>query len=98
MIKKQVYSDDDIVLNLVYFAEQKVCFIHSDVKKWSLSKYKKYLLIFAEILNQLHKEGIDELFAVPPTEKEEKWQGLFGFTDTGHKIDSYKVMGIKYGN
>src|SRR4030042_5937416 len=98
MIKKTVYSDEDIILHLVYFTEQNLCFIHSEVKKWSLSKYKKYLLVFAEILNQLHKEGIDELFAIPPTEKEEKWQGLFGFVDTGHRIEGYTVMGIKYGN
>src|SRR4030042_1576908 len=71
MIKKTVYSDEDIILHLVYFTEQNLCFIHSEVKKWSLSKYKKYLLVFAEILNQLHKEGIDELFAIPPTEGEE---------------------------
>lgn len=92
---KIVYSDEDITLSLQYVEQYNLYFIHSTISSWSLSKYKKYISVFSKVLNDLNKEGVEVLYAIPPSEKEEKWQKLFGFTETIHMIGKYKLMEIK---
>jgi hypothetical protein len=92
-----LYSDDDITISLQYYEKTNMYFIHSKVNQWSLSKYKKYLLIFGGILNNLKDKNILTVYAIPPSEKEEKWESLFGFKDTGMKVQEFKLMGLSYG-
>jgi hypothetical protein len=90
-----MYSDDDIIISLEYLVNTNIYIVHTKVSKWSLSKYKKYVLEFANILNTLKLRGIEEVFTIPPTDKIEKWQRLFGFIDSGYRPKGYKLMVIK---
>lgn len=88
-----MYTDEDITISLEYYENLNMHFIHSNVTNWSLSKYKKFLLIFGTILNSFRERDIKTVFALPPSEKEEKWERLFGFSDTGQIINNkYKLM------
>ena len=93
-----LYTDEDITISLEYHENTKMYFVHTKVISWSLSKYKKYILIVGKELNKLEIRGIKQVFAIPPSEKEEKWQMLFGFSDTGMRIKEYKVMRLQYGS
>lgn len=57
-------------------------FMHVDLKVWSVSEFKRYLKIFAIIKNHV-KEITPEVFSACDTEKEMKFNILFGFEDTG---------------
>lgn len=93
-----VYFDEDVKVSLEWVDVLNSYAIHTKVNEWSLSKYKKYLSVFAEILNTLEKEGVTKIYAIPPSEKEEKWEELFGFKDSGLRIGQYKIMELDYGN
>lgn len=93
-----LYKDEDIELTMEYYEIIPGWGLHTKVKSWSLSKYKKFISIFGEILQSLSKEGITKLYAIPPTKLEEKWQMLFGFKDSKMRINTYKVMELYYGN
>lgn len=92
-----LYTDEDITISLEHFEKNNMYFVHTKVINWSLSKYKKYLLIVGRELNKLKSRGIVEVYAVPPTEREEKWQMLFGFSDSGMRIKEHKIMRLQYG-
>lgn len=57
--------------------------MHTEITDWSLSHYKKYLNVLANALITLKNRGIVEVFALCDTEKEVKFDLLFGFKDTG---------------
>ena len=90
-----LYSDEDIEITIELIGEDSTCFGHTLVKSWSLSKYKKYLKIFAIEKEKLRLRGITRVFALPPSEREEKWERLMGFIDTGFKVGPYKLMVLK---
>lgn len=92
-----LYSDEDIVISSEWSDKLNGFIVHTKVKNWSLSKYKKYLLLVGKELNKLREKGIVEIFAIPPTEKEEKWENLFGFKDSGFRLGKYKIMRLYYG-
>jgi len=96
MIK--VYDDKDVVVSLEWSEVMNSYFIHTDVKAWSLSKYRKFLGILGKLTTDLHARGFEYLYALPPTEKEEKWEELFGFEDSGERIGDYKLMRLHNGN
>jgi len=87
-----LYSDEDITISLEYSEKLDIYFVHTKVSNWSLSRYKKYLFQFATILNDLKLIGIDKVYTIPPTDKIEKWQRVFGFTDSGYRPKGYKLM------
>ena len=59
--------------------------LHVELKDWSLSHYKRYLHIFSIVLDKLRSRGIVEVFGLCDTEKQVKFDLLFGFRDTGLK-------------
>ena len=86
-------SDEDIEV----FAEKSAeitsgVFIHTNVKNFSLSKYKGFMVIWGKLLIQLKAEGWRHLYAVPPGPAEEKWERMFGFKDSGLQVSDYKLM------
>lgn len=92
----EIYSDEDINISMEKFPLlPKGWLLHTKVNSWSISKYKKYLLIFGNLLNNIQD---NKLYAIPPSEKEEKWQMLFGFKDSGLRVGSYKIMEFNDGN
>ena len=92
-----LHQDEDIVLKIEYVEAVDDYFLHTTVYSWSLSKAKKYIRGFGKILNELAVEGITNLKAIPPSEVEEKWQRFFGFTDSGIRVGTYKVLELEYG-
>lgn len=90
---RTLYSDEDIEV----FAEKSAeitsgVFIHTNVRHFSLSKYKGFMLIWDKLLIQLKAEGWKHLYAIPPGIREEKWEMLFGFKDSGLEVGGYKLM------
>ena len=57
--------------------------MHVDLKIWSVSEYKRYLIVFGNVLNLLREVGITEVYSFCDSEKEVKFNKLFGFVDTG---------------
>jgi hypothetical protein len=43
-------------------------------------------------MDKLKSRGIKKVFAIPPSSKEEKWEYLLGFKDTGFTVGSNKLM------
>lgn len=97
MTREIIYHDEDILLQIEYIKELDDYFLHTTVYNWSLSKAKKYIKGFGFILNQLKKQGITNLKALPSTDKEENWQRFFGFVDSGIRVGKYKVLELDYG-
>lgn len=60
--------------------------IHTEITQWSVSAYKRYLLIFGKILNQLKESGISRVYSFARSEKTKKFNELFGFSYTGKTI------------
>ena len=57
--------------------------MHVDLHIWSVSDYKRYLIIFGNVLNLLKEVGITEVYSFVDTPKDEKFNMMFGFIDTG---------------
>ena len=51
---------------------------------WSPSEYKRYLLIWGKILENLKSRGLKEVFGLCRDEKKQKFTELFGFVFTGY--------------
>lgn len=60
--------------------------LHVDLKSWSVSEFKRYLKIFSYYLNVLRDIGIKEVYGICDSEKELKFNELFGFRFTGFKV------------
>ncbi len=80
-----LYKEDSGFLGLSYSKELEAYVMHTDITYWSLSEYKRYLDIFSIILNNLYERGITEVYGLCDTEKELKFNELFGFKYTGLK-------------
>jgi len=82
MSKHLLLEDDGMKL----FAELNTTgnvLIHMDVEEgvWSLSTYKRWKLIWNNVLAKFKSEGIDEVFSLIPKDcKIEKFQKLFGLS------------------
>lgn len=90
---RELYSDEDIdVLVEIDDILTDGVFIHTNVKNFSVSRMKKFYSIWGEILVRLRLEGWKHVYAIPPGSKEEKWEMMFGFKDTGIEVSCYKLM------
>lgn len=67
-------------------------FIHWDIYNWTPSKVRKYKVMWLNIINVLHSKGIKGIYALPPSEFEEKLIKMFNFKDTGLTFNGYKLM------
>jgi len=67
-------------------------FIHWEIYNWSPSKVKMYKEYWVEIVAALHRRNVKGLYAIPPTEFEEKLIKMFGFKYTGLTYRGYKLM------
>lgn len=90
-----IYSDEniDILIEEDEYLQRGV-FIHTNVKKFSLSMYKNTQRVFKEICQSLKPYGVNYILALPPGDKEQKWQEHFGFSYTGIKVNKLKLMRI----
>lgn len=87
-----LYKDDDIEVTMEWYPTLEAWGLHTKVKNFSPNKLKKWKKLFAEFLTYMNKQGINKFIAIPPTEKEEKWQKLFGFKDTRKTFVGCKIM------
>lgn len=71
-------------------------YMHVEISTWSLSEYKRYLKIFNVIKKNL-KIVTPEVFSVCDTDKEFKFNQLFGFEDTGLLVEEFDGNIAKLG-
>ena len=88
-----LYKDEDAELYIEWCETLNGYLLHTTIHKWSLSKYKKYLIILGREINKIKEK---EVFAIPLTEQDEKWERLFGFKDTGMRVYNYKIMRLSW--
>lgn len=90
---REFYTDDDIdVLVELDDVFTDGVFIHTNVKNFSVSRMKKFYKVWDGIVERLRLEGWKHAYAIPPSSKEEKWEKMFGFKDTGIEVSCYKLM------
>jgi hypothetical protein len=88
-----IYSDDIVDVSIEICPEITTgVFIHTNVKSFSVSKYKRMLVIWANICSKLKEDGWEYVYALPPGKKEEKWETLFGLEFAGLLINKHKLM------
>jgi hypothetical protein len=75
---------DNGFLGLSYNEELDVFVMHVDLVVWSVSHYKRYLKIFSAVLRKLRLSGITEVYSFCDSEKDVKFNQMFGFVSTGH--------------
>lgn len=81
-----LYKEGSGFVGLSFSKEMDAYVMHTDITKWTLSEYKRYITIFSEILNGLYDRGITEVYGICDTQKEMKFNELFGFHYTGLKV------------
>lgn len=81
-----LYREGNGFVGLSFSKEMEAYVMHTDIEHWSLSEYKRYIGIFSDILNSLYDRGIKEVYGICDTEKEMKFNELFGFHYTGLKV------------
>jgi hypothetical protein len=84
------YKDEDCWLG--WSEEQGILFLHTEVFSWSLSKYKKYLAIFAQLINNFPNRT---LYSVATTKKALKFNELFGLVIDHVTEDNKYIMKIE---
>jgi hypothetical protein len=77
------YEEGNGFLGISLDKDLDIFILHVDLKQWSVSEYKRYLNIFSFYLNVLKEVGIDEVFSLCDSDKEVKFNKLFGFKETG---------------
>lgn len=80
--KLVIAAEDGAVLS-VEIASTGTVMIHLDAGgcDWSLSMYKKWKKIWAGVLDEFKRRGIDEVFSlIPKDDKIERFQDMFGLT------------------
>ena len=62
-------------------------FVHLELKKWSKSLYKEYLIFFYKWLHTLNKKGVSAVFVLIPEgdDKLYKFEEMFGFKEIDRK-------------
>lgn len=78
-----LYKEDSGFVGLSYSDELEQYVMHTDVTIWTPSEFKRYIVIFGKILDSLYERGIKEVYGICDTEKELKFNELFGFKYTG---------------
>jgi len=89
------YKDEDLWLGWTEQdteIKEKTIFIHTEIYNWSLKKYKKFLIVFSSFLNSRRGET---LYSITKTEKEKKFNELFGMSLYGTTKENYFVMRIE---
>ena len=71
----------------------------TDIEKYTIIKY--CLVIFKIVLKQLKERGITEVYGLCSTEKEAKFNKLFGFKDTnliaiGNNNESKLILKLEF--
>jgi len=66
-------------------------FLHLELNNWSVSKFKLYKKIWVKIQEYLIAHGYEDVYALIPDEKE-KLIKMFGLTDTGIRINKFKLL------
>lgn len=88
-----IYSDDILDVSIEICPQIKTgVFVHSNVKSFSVSKFKRMLIAWAWVCQTLKEQGWANVYALPPSAKEEKWETLFGMYYTGIKVNKCKLM------
>lgn len=67
-------------------------FVHTNVKEFNLSRYKKYKSLWKDIVAYLGEIGVDNIYALPTDDKAEKWETKFSFVDTRVTYEGSKIM------
>lgn len=96
--KLLLYYDPDITVSMEWYPMLDAWGIHTEVRNFSKDKLRHWRVLFAEFLEHMAQKGITRFIAVPPSEKEAKWQRLFGFKDSGLTLVDWKVMELNYGD
>lgn len=91
-----LHEDENIAVWMEWYPMFDAWGLHTEVRKFSKDKLKQWRQMFQEFLNHMKTKGITKFIAIPPTEKEEKWQRLFGFVDSGFRLNTtIKVLELK---
>lgn len=74
---------DKVKLHVMEPAPGKYC-IHCDVLEWSKSIYKELINQWGEVIEELYKAGVDEVYAIIPEESRntQKFAEMFGFENS----------------
>lgn len=67
-------------------------FIHWDIYRWTPAKVRYYKTLWNECITHRLEEKFGNIYALPPTEKEEKLIKMFGFEDTGLRMRGNKLL------
>lgn len=81
---EKLYIDEECWLGRYFDPSYKVWILGTEITKWSLSSYKKYISIFANIITNYPENYI----SLVKTEKEKKFNMLFGFKETGILVNT----------
>ncbi len=88
-----LYQDEDILVTAEN--EEDIIdgiFIHTKIDSISVSKLKKLKKVWNLLTEQLYSIGVNYIYATPLEEQDEKWERVFGFKDTGLRLEEYKLM------
>lgn len=86
------YEEGNGFLGISLDKDLDIFILHVDLVSWSVSEYKRYLNIFSYYLNILREVGITEVYSMCDSEKEVKFNKLFGFKETG--LEAADVNGV----
>jgi len=67
-------------------------FIHWEIYAWSVSKVKYYRELWHNIICPRLLLSYRDIYAIPPSSKEEKLIKMFGFNDTGLRFRGNKLL------
>ena len=92
-----LYEEPQGYVGVTFDDETSLCYMHVRLHQWSVSEYKRYLRIF-EIIKRHLKELVPEVYSTCKTEKDFKFNKLFGFEDTGlfvrTKVGNIEKLGV----
>ena len=77
-----LYEEEQGFVGLSYESNLQVYLMHVDLYKWTPSEFKRYLKIF-DVIKKHVKTITPEVYSICDTEKEFKFNKMFGFEDTG---------------
>ena len=80
----KLYVEEQGFIGISFSEDLNNYVLHVTLKNWSLSEYKRYKKIFGVIKEEL-KKLTPVVFSLCKTDKELKFNKVFGFKDTGLK-------------
>ena len=95
-----LYKDVNCKVSISISEDLNLPMAHIEINGWSLSLYKRYLLVIGSCLNLIKEEGVLSIYAIARTEKAQKFNSLFGFSPISDVIDKetnniYKLMRLE---